>query len=278
MGLFSGITNALKGAADLFTGGIGGKILDGALGFLGADQQNSANAALMRDQMAFNASEAQKNRDFQSGQRSTAYQTAIEDLKKAGLNPMLAYTQGGAANTSGAQASSGGLPQMVNKVQAGLANSATMAQINKTNAETKVQEAMADQVRADTALKTSSTRNVDMDTRRLESVIDQIKENINLQAQQGITEVAKRALMATQADLNKINTDLAGGKIGLVEAQIRLTKATARLQELEIPRSENIAGTQGSWWMRNVSPYLNDSVKATSAFKTLSDTMNLKGD
>lgn len=281
MGMFDFIGDAISGVSDFLMGGVGKAITGLAgpiLGYMGQEEANSANAAMMREQMAFNEREAQKNRNFQSAQRETQYQTAVTDMKKAGLNPMLAYTQGGAGTTSGAQAASASLPQMGNKMQAALAYSATSANINNVQAQTEVEKAKADLIRAQTQQTSASTGNIQTDTKRLEAVIDQVRENVNLQAQQGITEVAKRALMATQADLNKINTDLSKGKIGLVEAQIRLTKATAKLSELEIPRSENIAGSQTSWWMRNVSPYLNDSVKATSAFKTLTDTMNLKGD
>ena len=60
-------------------------------------QQSSANIA-----NAFSASEAQKNRDWYDLQRSTSYQTAVQDLRAAGLNPALAYAQGGAASSSGA--------------------------------------------------------------------------------------------------------------------------------------------------------------------------------
>lgn len=47
--------------------------------------------------------EATKNRRWQEKMRSTQYQTAMEDMRKAGLNPMLAYSQGGAGVPSGAQ-------------------------------------------------------------------------------------------------------------------------------------------------------------------------------
>lgn len=44
---------------------------------------------------------AKKNRAFQMEASSTAYQRAQEDLRKAGLNPVLAATQGGASSPGG---------------------------------------------------------------------------------------------------------------------------------------------------------------------------------
>ena len=54
--------------------------------------------------MKFNAAEAQLNRDWQEYMSGTAYQRAIADMQKAGLNPILAYAQGGASVGTGAQA------------------------------------------------------------------------------------------------------------------------------------------------------------------------------
>lgn len=57
-----------------------------------------------REAMRFEADQAQLNRDWQEHMSNTAYQRAVQDLQAAGLNPALAYQQGGAATTSGATA------------------------------------------------------------------------------------------------------------------------------------------------------------------------------
>lgn len=93
-----GLLTAVGAGAGYYFGGpmgsaVGGIIGGGVDSFLG---QNSANS--------FNADEAQRNREFQEWQTGTAYQRAVVDMKAAGLNPMLAYSQGGASSGSGSMA------------------------------------------------------------------------------------------------------------------------------------------------------------------------------
>lgn len=63
-------------------------------------EQSSAERA-----MQFEADQAQLNREFQREMSNTAYQRAVKDLEKAGLNRILAYTQGGASAPAGSSAS-----------------------------------------------------------------------------------------------------------------------------------------------------------------------------
>lgn len=65
-------------------------------------QMFTGNAA---NNSAFNAVEAQKNRDFQERMSNTSYQRMVKDLQRAGLNPILATHSGGATTPSGSSAS-----------------------------------------------------------------------------------------------------------------------------------------------------------------------------
>lgn len=114
----SGLSNAGAGAGfgNMFTGNLDFK----RQSYLFDKQVAANNAAAAADRAftaqqnelnrAFNASEAQKLRDFQSEQSRTQYLRAAEQLKQLGINPaVLAFggSAGTAASMSGSAASSG---------------------------------------------------------------------------------------------------------------------------------------------------------------------------
>lgn len=68
-------------------------------------QQQEAAQSSAREAMKFSADQAQLARDFEERMSNTAYQRAVSDMKAAGINPALAYSQGGASTPSGFAAS-----------------------------------------------------------------------------------------------------------------------------------------------------------------------------
>lgn len=118
-------------AASLISGGA--SILGG---LMGSSSAKSANKAA--------AKEAELNRAFQREMAQNAHQYEVEDLRKAGLNPILS------AGGSGASASGGaGQPQVFNETD-------SAAKGVSSALEAAASAASLENVKADTALKKTS--------------------------------------------------------------------------------------------------------------------------
>lgn len=95
---------------------------------------NASAQAAWREAAEYNAKQAQINRDWQEKMANSVYQRTVEDMKKAGINPVLAAGMGlGSSSVSGGGAASISPSQVYNAQTFPESNSASQGQSNSWN-------------------------------------------------------------------------------------------------------------------------------------------------
>jgi hypothetical protein len=123
--------------------------LGSALGLSAVGPMFGATALSMGDtiaQGAFSARQASNQMDFQREMSDTAFQRRATDLSAAGLNPILAATQGPAGVPAGAMASTP-TSNMASSFFSAANAANSLAQARKTNADAVVSETEAEVAR-----------------------------------------------------------------------------------------------------------------------------------
>lgn len=215
MGFFSGIAN-IAGAVATATGNPGiGAGLSALGGYLGQQDTNSANAAQFAQANAF-TKEMYQNR----------YQWQVQDLQKAGLNPMLAYTNGAPTVSSSSPIAMQNPSDAANRsLETNNATSLNRAVVEKTQADTTASKAVALNQQTQASLNSAQEAKVKVDTALSEANADNVKADTYLKSFQTALISAQQDLAAAQASKNYQDIQESKARIEQIQSSIRQISA-----------------------------------------------------
>lgn len=242
-------------------GAIGGFIVGGPPGALigysmsqsrdarqAQENVNAQNVALTREQMA-----------FQERMSSTAYQRAMADMKAAGLNPMLAYAQGGASTPGGASV------KLENPQAVGASSGQAVAQMLQGATQSAQQAASAEMLSAQAAKLRSETLEQNLHTAKIIADIKSLWSGTNLRTEQTRTENKRGELVESEIQRNYKMRDLLQAQAGIAQveetvrgdtfsADVARRKAESQLAVGAVPRAQ----AEAEFWssIGQANPYL----------------------
>jgi len=222
---------------DLDLGAIGG----GVLGYLGAREANASRENI-----------ADRANAFSAQQYATRYQTTVKDLSQAGLNPMLAYSQGAGSAPSGQQAQGieNTMSTAVEGYQKGVQRDLMRQQMEQSKADILLKEAQAEQAESQTRLNSAAASKAEAEealtmANKMNALIDTVRrgetQSTGIRTQQDLGKLYFSQVQVNKATLPRIASEIVlnGANAGLAKARAREAIANGDITIADYDRALN---------------------------------------
>lgn len=190
------------------------------------ERTSAAQSGFAERAMGFSADQAQRQMDFQERMSNTAYQRATKDMRAAGINPILAYQQGGASPAAGAMASSstaspsGGAPSgsaPSGGASRGTAPTSQNSQLELGRAVGQIASSAADTYRTMEAAETYSPQRglLHQQSKQAGQSAEKIIQETYTEKERSRNEADRNAVIKAEADLVKSQAGAARARAGV---------------------------------------------------------------
>lgn len=187
----------------------------------------------------YSSAEAAKNREFQERMSSTAYQRGVADMRKAGLNPMLAYSQGPAGVPGGSVASYPGNVSAQSE-SARASSASASAAVSQANTAASVGSATVGKIKQEVSNLAAGEQQVYAVMRNLgEQYQNLVKEGYNLTETGNVLRATVEKLRAEVPTINSEAT-LNYARELLTRAQAALAAGQTSLVGLDIDAAKQL--------------------------------------